>query len=85
LLCSASDRVRSAPGVAARRSAGPLAQAAERSRRELEGGPAARAVAARWLLMSPDTLAPALLHLNTLLREFALGGAPQHWPSEPPL
>jgi len=28
--------------------------------------------------MSPDTLAPALLHLNTLLREFALGGAPQH-------
>jgi len=35
--------------------------------------------------MSPDTLAPALLHLNTLLREFALGGAPQHWPSEPPL
>ncbi len=49
-------------------------QAAERSRGELAGGPAARAAAARWLLMSPETLEAALLHLNTLLREFALGG-----------
>ena len=51
-------------------------QAAERSRGELVGGPAARAAAARWLLMSPETLEAALLHLNMLLREFALGGEP---------
>ena len=50
------------------------AAAAEAGRAGSSGGPTARAAAARWLWLSPNTLAPAAAHSCRVLRELALSG-----------
>ena len=67
---AAAGRGDAAPG-----EAGALAAAAaERARAGDSGGPAARAIAARWLWLSPDTLPAAAAHANRVLRELACAG-----------